>query len=321
MESIIARNVPEAFLECLWRMRICGVVEDSRNGPVTTIPRPFMLTITAPWERVLTEEVRMANPFFHMAEFIWMMAGSRDIQWIARYNKRMLQYSDDGVTQAAGYGHRWREHFGGDQIKWVVELLKEDLNTRRAVLGMWDPVVDNENRSVDLPCNTHIYLRVVQDKLTMTVCNRSNDLIWGMLGANAVHMTMLHELIAQAVGVEQGDYNVFTNNLHIYHSVPNFKAYMGLTTVNDQYRNQPHHVPLLAPDESLSSFFADAKDCVFSTSGYSSDFRTAWFERVAKPMLSAYNERLSGKDGLEKIWSVAADDWRVAARLWTEWKK
>jgi hypothetical protein len=185
---------------------------------------------------------------------------------------------------------------------------------------MWDPFTDL-GPGKDLPCNTHIYLRIVQDKLTMTVCNRSNDLIWGMLGANAVHMTMLHELVAQAVGVEQGDYNVFTNNLHIYHSVPNFKAYMGTTTVNDQYRNQPHHVPLLAPGETLGQFFADAEDCLFSTSGYASDFRTAWFERVAKPMLGAYNDRLGGKDGLEKIWSVAADDWRVAARLWTEWKK
>ena len=33
-------------------------------------------------------------------------------------------------------------------------------------------------------------------KLCMTVCNRSNDMLWGAYGANVVHMSMLQEFVA-----------------------------------------------------------------------------------------------------------------------------
>jgi len=103
------------------------------------------------------------------------------------------------------------------------------------------------NGGKDVPCNTHIYFSVrnesvrvgrktgepeeailsqvdceedivewTQPVLDMTVCNRSNDLVWGMLGANVVHMSILQEYMADQIGVEVGVYNQFTNNLHVY---------------------------------------------------------------------------------------------------------
>jgi hypothetical protein len=52
--------------------------------------------------------------------------------------------------------------------------------------------------------------------LNMTICNRSNDLVWGMLGANIVHMSILQEYIANALEAEVGNLYQFTNNLHVY---------------------------------------------------------------------------------------------------------
>ena len=53
----------------------------------------------------------------------------------------------------------------------------------------------------------------------MTVTNRSNDMIWGAYGANAVHMSVLLEYMAGMLGYGVGAYYQFSNNLHAYTSV------------------------------------------------------------------------------------------------------
>ena len=67
---------------------------------------------------------------------------------------------------------------------------------------MWDAKQDlsHRNESKDLPCNTHVYFSIREGFLDMTVCNRSNDLIWGCCGANAVHMSFLQEYVATMWG-------------------------------------------------------------------------------------------------------------------------
>ena len=73
---------------------------------------------------------------------------------------------------------------------------------------MWDAKKDltHLNISKDLPCNTHVYFSIRDGFLDMTVCNRSNDLIWGCCGANAVHMSYLQEYVAIMCGVDIGFY-------------------------------------------------------------------------------------------------------------------
>lgn len=319
MEQISGRNVPEAYLDGIWRLKISGREEESRNGRVLTIPSPVLLTIYAPWERVLIDDERQANPYFHLAEFVWMMAGSKDANWLAKYNKQMLEYSDDGRTLDGAYGYRWAEHFGLHQIYSLVKILRKDSESRRAVLAMWDPTVDLRGGK-DIPCNTHVYFRMNGPTLDMTVCNRSNDFIWGMLGANAVHMTMLHELICNELRVRVGKYQVFTNNLHIYKSLPKFKEIMSTTVVEDLYRSMPQHIPLVFGDETMLEFIDDCDRFVFCPTAARDAYSTNWFRSVFIPMMAAYELRRNKKDELEMIEQVAATDWRVAAYAWRRWK-
>ena len=50
----------------------------------------------------------------------------------------------------------------------------------------------------------------------MTVSNRSNDIIWGTFGANAVHMSMLHEYVASALMLHVGKYTQISDSFHAY---------------------------------------------------------------------------------------------------------
>ena len=132
-----------------------------------------------------------------------MLAGRGDLASVEQFNKGMAKYSDDGKGLNGAYGWRWRGMFGFDQLTEVVNELSINPTSRRCVLAMYDPVWDMQDNpeSLDIPCNTHIYFDCRHNKLNMTVCCRSNDALWGAYGANAVHMSMLMEYIAAAVGL------------------------------------------------------------------------------------------------------------------------
>src|SRR5690606_6235064 len=139
---------------------------------------------------------RDANPFLHFFESLWMLAGRNDVDYMTRLVRRFAAYSDDGKTFNGAYGYRWRKWFGRDQLQQIIGALRSNPQDRRCVLGMWDAGHDLGLQSADLPCNTHIYFRIQDDRLNMTVCNRSNDAIWGAVGANVVHMSFLQEYMA-----------------------------------------------------------------------------------------------------------------------------
>lgn len=215
----MGRNVNEVYPEALWKMKIMGIDFDSRNGPVKRIPGPVATTYTHPSERMLLDEERDANPFFHIFEGVWMLAGRNDVDWVAQFNSNITKYSDDGLTLHGAYGHRWRNHFARDQIVWLIHHLRNNPKSRRAVVQMFDPYVDQDWSGAeprDIPCNTSIYFELVNGSLFMTVTCRSNDMIWGCYGANAVHMSMLQEYIANVLGTGVGNYVQFSNNFHIY---------------------------------------------------------------------------------------------------------
>ena len=128
----------------------------SRNGNVLVIDEPVTVTYTHPKERVLFNAARDANPFFHLYEALWMLAGRNDVAPLAYYNKRMAEFSDNGETFNGAYGYRWRKatvaHSEDKRVKryaycesgWVDQLdllvahLKADPTSRRAVLQMWN---------------------------------------------------------------------------------------------------------------------------------------------------------------------------------------
>lgn len=223
MKTIKERNVQQALNAA---MRIFKEGEPiarrypSRNGPMIEIDEPVTTVYLNPRERVLTDPVRDANPYLHFFESLWMLAGRNGLAFLTQFSKNMANFSDDGVSLNGAYGFRWRHTFGRDQIDDLIRTLVNDPMTRRAVTSMWNPYSDWKQDSKDHPCNTHIYWRLRDSFLDMTVCNRSNDAIWGCYGANAVHFSFLQEYIACAIGAQVGTYRQVSNSLHIYPDLP-----------------------------------------------------------------------------------------------------
>jgi thymidylate synthase len=251
-----------------------------------------------------------------------MLAGRNDVRWIQRFNSNIGQFSDDGDTLNGAYGFRWREHWENDQLWWVIEHLRVDPNSRRAVVQMFDPSADqpmsNQKVPKDIPCNTAIYFDIVNGELNMTVTNRSNDMIWGAYGANAVHMSILQEFVANALGVAVGKYVQFSNNFHIYE-----RHFELLECPHEpQHYTQEmvaNHVPLTTANNWKHDLVQFEDWCELPDDFYTNRFIT----NVLNPMLAAWTH-YKGKNKVEAF--VACDvitdtEIRIACFEWLTRRK
>jgi len=308
---ITAKNVNHALSEGFWHLRTSGRLNESRNGPVVVAPGPVLTTYKKPRERVLFSSERNANPFFHLLECIWMMAGRRDADWIQQFNARMAEYAEPDGKIWGAYGHRWDRHFEGiNQVKLVADMLAADHTTRRAVIAMWDPRTDIWNDKRDVPCNTQIYFDGSNGVLDMTVCCRSNDALWGAYGANAVHMSFLQEVVAAGAGLPVGEYTQMSNNFHAYTDVKMAADFLQMPpAVEDTYA---FGVPVLDIMQD-NDVFGFMQQCGLFCMGKPTD--NAFLESVARPMYDYYLRR---KEPGANIFleTMPHCDWRVAALAW-----
>lgn len=230
MHVIEVKDVNQALAEGLAYIRDHGVARDSRNGPVLEAPTPVTTVYKNPRHRVLFSSKRDCNHTFHLMESLWILAGRRDVGFLTQFNPRMADYSDDGVTLNGAYGHRLRRSLGVDQVAQAIKALREQPDTRRVVMQIWNGSFDLTTPRKDLPCNDLVMLKVRDGKLLMTVCCRSNDMLWGAYGANAVHFAFLHEYIAAAAGYEQGAYTQISDSFHVYTEGPGGTLYQKLSS-------------------------------------------------------------------------------------------
>ena len=166
--------------------------------------------IEEPARRVHIVPGRKANPFLAMSEALWMMAGRDDVAALLPYNKRILEFSDDGHFLYGAYGLRmW------SQIEDLIARLQRDPNDRRAVLSIWRKE-DLTAETRDAPCNDMVMFKLRSGLLHMTVFNRSNDLHWGLYAVNLCQFSVLQEYLASRLGASLGFQTHISNSLHIY---------------------------------------------------------------------------------------------------------
>lgn len=326
MKTFKVRNVHEALERGVDSIRVVGEKQESRNGRTLEFPEPVTTTFLKPTERVLFQPERDANPFFHLMESLWMLAGRNDVRFVTQYVKTMADFSDDGRTFNGAYGFRWRNHFKKDQLKTIIRRLKENPDDRRCVLAMWDGNHDLDLDTKDQPCNTTIFFKIRKGNLNMTVCNRSNDMIWGAYGANAVHFSVLQEYMAAMIGVNIGVYNQVSDSLHVY-----------MNAVWDRVKHLepsllgPYDHSILKPyplvqnpetwDRELDTFMFMAEDTYIPDQGHR--WSNLFFPEVAIPVDYAYKLHKAKRDdkALEVLQKCRAEDWRAACTQWIQRRK
>ena len=174
------------------------------------------ITLHRPEQRELVLPGRNANIAAQIAETMWVLTGKTSgIVWLSHYLPRAVDFADDGKHWRAAYGPRLRNWKGVDQVAYVVNALRDNPQTRQAVIALWDPEVDILP-GLDRACNTTLQFTSRLGALDMHVSLRSNDVMWGLSGINAFCWSSLQEIIAELLGIGIGAMHLAAGSLHIY---------------------------------------------------------------------------------------------------------
>ncbi|MEC4814206.1 MAG: thymidylate synthase [Scytonema sp. PMC 1069.18] len=141
-----------------------------------------------------------------------------DRTFLQEYTSQIL---DDAPKQEGvkyTYGQRLRSHFGSDQIRLCIDKLAADIDSARAVMSLWDVSIDGNDSP---PCLNHIWVRIVDNELSLTATFRSNDMFsaWcaNAMGLRALQMHIREE-INKKTGYELqlGPLVTISQSAHIY---------------------------------------------------------------------------------------------------------
>ena len=179
-------------------------------------------TITNPTDRVITTPWRKFNTSYAEQEWDWYKSGwpyVTEIKKVAKIWDRM-HGGDDRVN--SNYGWQWQRN---DQLKKVIEQLKNNPNSRQAWITIYDGK-EKDDYQYDTPCTLSIGFdirpEIGEDYLNMTVIMRSNDLVFGFCN-DQYCFSMLQEYVANELNIEVGTYTHIAHDLHIYERHYNMK--------------------------------------------------------------------------------------------------
>ena len=263
MYSFQGKNPTKMYYDAMMKLIDEGD-ECSPRGKLIKELRPAAFEYENPFNRVTFLGSRRVNPFFQIAESLWILSGRADVEWLLKFNENMGQFSDNGVYFNAPYGERiraWNKNAAHgviinpiDQMIDAYTKLLNDKDTRQAVVVISNPMFDNSKYTIqeqgkDIACNLIFTFKIRHDKLNMTVFNRSNDLHWGVMGANLCQFSTIQETMLnwlkysgreEFVDLKVGTYCQFTDSLHIYLDSYGAKC---TTDVLDYYKsNSPEEV-------------------------------------------------------------------------------
>ena len=245
------------YLEALKHCYVFGTDVKSRAGEVRKAfgyqmrfdlkkGFPAMTTKKLAWKAVVSE-------------LLWFLEGSNDERRLAEilYNEKRENLRDKKTiwTQNANssywkdkskfegdvgriYGVQWRDFNGVDQIKKLIEGIKEDPDGRRHILSAWNPA-DLHLMSLP-PCHAFSQFFVSNKKLSCQLYQRSCDMFLGVPFNIASYSLFLH-LIATECSLEVGEFIHTLGDYHIYHE--HFEA------INIQMNRKVYSLPKLDFDK------------------------------------------------------------------------
>lgn len=220
----------EAWIETLRYIEEHGEYFSPRGLKIKEV-RNFSICITEPKKRLIYNPIRKMSLPYAFGELIWYLTGDNSLKTMEYYSKRMKNFSDDGWTLNSAYGYRIfgkHEQIGFNQFEEVISKLKNDKDTRQAIVHLHTP---SNKVTKDEVCTLTLQFMIRNDKLEMFVNMRSNDIVWGFT-YDMFNFTMIQELIANELGIEMGAYYHNAASMHIYE-----KDFYLIKVVNDLYDN------------------------------------------------------------------------------------
>lgn len=194
----------------------------------------YMFTIDDINNDVVNLKTRNISLNYITGELLWYWSGRNDLEFINHFSKFWNKISDDGVTSNSAYGYILQKKHGFNQIETIIDLLKQDPTSRRAVVNFNVPNKDVATTKDEI-CTVCLHFRIEDNKLNCTCVMRSNDVVFG-LTYDLSFFILLQKYVALKLGVGFGSYTHIAFSMHVYErdwDLVNKIAYGDMRTIDE----------------------------------------------------------------------------------------
>ena len=241
------------YLQALKQCFDNGIDVDSRSGKVRkAFGYQMRFDLKEGFPALTTKKLAWKSV---TSELLWFLEGSDDERRLAEIlyeeNRENLIDKNTIWTQNANseywkdkakfkgdvgriYGVQWRDFLGVDQIKNLIEGIKNNPDSRRHILSAWNP---SEINLMSLPaCHAFSQFFITNKKLSCQLYQRSCDMFLGVPFNIASYSLLIH-LIAQECDLQVNEFIHTLGDYHIYHE--------HFDQINIQLKREPRKLPQL----------------------------------------------------------------------------
>lgn len=169
------------------------------------------LLLETPFDALPLDTGRMVRPAIAAVEALQLVGAVSLPNLMFRIAPKFRHYVEPVNDQFHGaYGNRIKS-----QVVAATNKIRRDVNTRQAVVTLWDEHLDNLVNKRDYPCTVALQFQVEDGKLCMNTVMRSND-VWLGLAYDMFQFTQLQMSVARSLGLAYGWYRHTTLSLHVY---------------------------------------------------------------------------------------------------------
>jgi len=184
-------------------------------------------------------------------ELLWFLNGDTNIKYLQDNGVKIWdEWADENGELGPVYGHQWRSWTSQDghvidQITNVVNLLKNDPDSRRIMVNAWN--VGDLSKMALTPCHALFQFYVSDGKLSCQLYQRSADTFLGV-PFNIASYALLTMMVAQVCELQYGEFIHTFGDVHLYNN--------HITQANLQLSRECRPLPQMAINPEIKDIFS-----------------------------------------------------------------
>jgi thymidylate synthase len=208
----------QPYLDLLADILANGVRRDDRTGTGTlgVFGRQMRFDLSQGFPLLTTKKLHFKSV---AVELLWFLRGDTNVRWLQERGVSIWdEWADAEGELGPVYGKQWRSWAAPDgrsidQIAKLLDGLKTNPNSRRHIVSAWNPA-EVDDMALP-PCHCLFQFFVAEGKLSCQLYQRSADVFLGV-PFNIASYALLTHMVAQAVGLEVGDFVHTFGDTHLY---------------------------------------------------------------------------------------------------------
>lgn len=137
----------------------------------------------------------------------------QDINWFKKQIVENNEFAKVWGELGPVYGKQWRDFCGVDQLKNLINEIKNNPNSRRLIISAWNP--KEINQMALPPCHSLFQFKILNNKLYCQLYQRSADMFLGV-PFNIASYSLLTIMIAHVANLKLGNFIHILGDAHIY---------------------------------------------------------------------------------------------------------